>query len=344
MKLAFNYLRPVPPAADDFRQGVPLELVQPQSGRRMSLSRSAALDLVYHADDGRTARAVAEPRPPDPRGAHWVARNWTWSLPLYLFSRGVAFADEKDGHDAGIRREVLGGYLRHSRPPAPQAPDGPRLPLPVPSESPGALARSLGDVLASRRSVPRPGARPLPLSELGDLLWAALPRLRDSLAVAQDYERDPVALLTSLGCAFDLYLVAYDVTGLDPGVYRYLPVEHELIGRPLDGAPGPEPATDTAALRELMRRVLIGQPAPLTAAASVCVVAEFERYQWRYRHERALRLLYIDAGRVMAYLQGTATAFGKSTHITPAARDSRAAEFFGYDPASRQLLYSLSLS
>jgi SagB-type dehydrogenase family enzyme len=333
---SFNYLRPVPPASPDFRAPAPLELVQPFSRRRMRLSRSAALQLIYEDGDSAAASSVREPAAPADAAQHWAERNWTWSLPYYLFSRDVLFADRDDDRSRSIRRSVLSGYAQHGQPPAPPEPAPPRVALPRPEQREGQERAGLGEVLRRRRSLLRPTRRSVPTEVIGELLWQALPRLRQSLLTTRRSGQDLTLLLNSLGCAFDMYLVAYDVPPLAAGIYQYLPVEHEL-------APARAP-DDTDELRKRMREVLIGQPAPMSAAATVAIVADFERYQWRYRQERALRQLYIDAGRVMAYLVLSATACGRQTQITPAAHDDRAAEFFGYDRARQQLLYSLNLS
>lgn len=68
-------------------------------------------------------------------------------------------------------------------------------------------------------------------------------------------------------------------------------------------------------MREVMQRCLIGHEGPASAACTLILSVEFERYQWRYRHERALRNLYVETGRIAHHLLLQATAHGLGTHI-----------------------------
>jgi SagB-type dehydrogenase family enzyme len=83
--------------------------------------------------------------------------------------------------------------------------------------------------LAQRRSVRTYADQPLTLAEVSQLLWAAygitkpvpdLPQLRGGIRTAP-----------SAGALYplELYVVAGNVTGLAPGVYRYRPETHDLI-------------------------------------------------------------------------------------------------------------------
>jgi SagB-type dehydrogenase family enzyme len=330
-----SHLRAVPPGATGYTEDTSVELVQPFSRRRMRLSRSAALDLIYGGRDGPAAAATREADPPPDAASHWNERNWSWSLPYYLFSRGVRFADADDDGSWTVRRAILTEYAQHSSPPTPTACTGNRLPLPRPAPD-SERSAGLGEVLSRRRSMLRPPQRALELDDFGHLLWTGLHRVRHSLAIAERHSKDIASVLISLGSAFDFYVVAYDVTSLSPGVYRYLPLGHHLVC--VRSIP------DATQLRRDMRQVLIGQPAPLTAAATLAIVVDFERYQWRYRHERALRLLYVAAGQIMGHLVVAATACQKRTQLTPAADDYTACGLFELDPARHQLLYSLNLS
>ncbi|MEU6674448.1 nitroreductase family protein [Streptomyces sp. NPDC046925] len=319
-----------------------LELVRPGSTRKFALSTTAALEYVYDGprraelgdligESGDAPEPDEAPEPDDDGGFDlWIERNWSWCAPYYLFSRRSEYADVDDP-DGDIRRRVLDAYLADGDPPRPPHTDAPTLHLDHREVSP---QLDVGGALAARRSVPRPRRRPFSAAELGWILFTGCAQVRDSLAHQATAAEDPLALLTSFGSALDVYVVAYAVDGLFPGVYRYDVAADGLS--PLPGRPDPD------ALRRRMSAILVGQPAPLSAAATVILAADFERYQWRYRHERALRHLWLDAAHAMGYLLFSATALRKSTHISPAARDSQGNAFLGLSDARHQIMYSLS--
>ncbi|WP_282793773.1 nitroreductase family protein [Streptomyces sp. CC224B] len=363
--VSLHYLRPVP-GPDDTGHG--LELVQPGGARKFGLSTGAALELVY--DGPRRAELgllIDESEKDCGDFDRWIARNWGWCAPYYLFSRRSRYADVDDP-DGGIRRRVLAAY--RDRGEAPQPP--PTGPAPVRLDHRSVSATlDVGGVLAARRSVPRPRRRPFPAAELGWILHTGCARMRAALSLHTRTE-DPLSLLASFGCALDVYVVCYAVDGLPSGLYRYdvlddslsplsprstpTPATHTDTGTDTDRPPGTGPYggahadagadtdtdTDADALRRRMSAILVGQPAPLSAAATVLLVADFERYQWRYRHERALRHLWLDAAHAMGYLLLSATALEKSTHISPAARDSAANACLGLSDARHQVMYCLS--
>ncbi|MGW7534243.1 nitroreductase family protein [Amycolatopsis sp. NPDC054798] len=333
MPADLTIVRGVPPRARDYDRTVPVELVQPARGKRLRLSRTAVLDYIYGGgNEDVLNEALSAETPPDSRIQHWLERNWSWAAPYYLASKRVRVAD-RDDPDGTTRRETLKNYLEESAPPAPRLPDGDRIPLPAASAK---GTRSVGDVLVSRRTGPRPGLRTLKLSELGEVLDTGTDLLRRSVRYASEYEEEPLRLLNSLGCALDVYVVAYDVEGVPSGLHRYLLGDHALVTM--------RAHEDTDALREEMQRILVGQPAPRTAAATIVLVADFDRYQWRYRHERAMRHLYVDAGHVAGYLLLAATSRNKQAHISPASSDTRGLRFLERDPAKDQIVYSISFS
>lgn len=343
---SLQYVRALPAQEEGTQR---LELVRPGSARKFGLSTAAALEYVYDGPRraelgaliGESEEAVdpaSDPastpasKPDEDTGDFdlWITRNWGWCAPYYLFSRRSDYADVDDP-DGAIRRRVLSSYLACGDPPRPRHTAPPSIRLDHRGVEP---KLDVGGALAARRSVPRPRQRPFASAELGWILFTGCTDMRAALA-QQALGDDPLALLTSFGSALDVYVVAYAVDGLSPGVYRYDVLEDALS--PLPGRP------DTDALRRRMSTILVGQPAPRSAAATVLLVADFERYQWRYRHERALRHLWLDAAHAMGYLVFGATALEKSTHISPAARDAVGNAFLGLSDARHQIMYSLSV-
>lgn len=81
-------------------------------------------------------------------------------------------------------------------------------------------AHSLEQLLRQRRSVREFAAAPLTLAQLGQLLWAA--------QGVTDNEGHRTAPSAGALYPIELYVVAGQVAGLTPGIYRYSPNEHSL--------------------------------------------------------------------------------------------------------------------
>ena len=103
------------------------------------------------------------------------------------------------------------------------------LPRPEPDEpEPGFFS-----VLAQRRSHRRPGQQPVKIQQLGDLLWASL-RIQEIRPAQPGVTRSYEAALRPVGCGgamqeIDTYLLIRRCEGVASGVYRYDPLEHQLL-------------------------------------------------------------------------------------------------------------------
>ena len=120
----------------------------------------------------------------------------------------------------------------------------------------------------------------LTLDELSYLLWATQ-GIRRRIDAGHAYRTVP-----SAGCrhALETYLCVLNVEGLDPGVYRYLPVGHRLLF-----------AFFEEGLAEKIVAAVFGQPYPGKAAATFIWTAIPYRMEWRYGLA-AHKVLAVDAG------------------------------------------------
>lgn len=98
--------------------------------------------------------------------------------------------------------------------------------------------------IANRRSRRVFRADPLTLKELSFLLWATQ-GIRKLAAPGTAFRVVP-----SAGCrhAFETYLCVFRVEGLAEGIYRYLPIEHQLL-----------PVSQPADLSSLLSKAALGQ-------------------------------------------------------------------------------------
>ncbi len=159
---------------------------------------------------------------------------------------------------------------------------------------------SVEEVLAARRSVRSYRDAALTLGELGQILWAA-----QGITSAWGGRTAP-----SAGALYplDVFAVIGDVTGVPPGVYRYLPRGHELDLH-LEGDWRVELATAAQ-----------GQLWMAAAPVMLVVVADFERTARKYG-DRTDRYVHIEVGHVCQNVYLQAGALGLGTVIVGAFVD-----------------------
>ena len=178
--------------------------------------------------------------------------------------------------------------------------------LPDPSAS-GLGGKSFSDVTAGRRSRRKYKIEPLSLNELSFLLWA-------SSGVKAVKNENAFRTVPSGGCRhpFDTMLYARRVTGLQPGLYRFMPVEHSLaLLKAASVVSGAD--TDKNGWLDLDQEMDTGLSGQLwnCAAMFVWTVVPF-RTEWRYTVAAAKTIL-IDAGHVCQALYGACEALGLGT-------------------------------
>jgi SagB-type dehydrogenase family enzyme len=138
---------------------------------------------------------------------------------------------------------------------------------------------------------------PLTFEELSFLLWATQ-GVRKRADEATAYRTVP-----SAGCrhALETYLCILNVTGLDMGIYRYLPLEHQLLLISLNENLPEDLVTAT------FYQSFIGK-----APVSFIWTTIPYRMEWRY-HIAAHKVIAIDAGHVCQNLYLACSAIGGGT-------------------------------
>jgi SagB-type dehydrogenase family enzyme len=146
----------------------------------------------------------------------------------------------------------------------------------------------------SRRSYSR---KPLTLDELSFLLWATQ-GVKQKLDAGHALRTVP-----SAGCRHSLetYLCVLNVKALDQGIYRYLPLEHQLLFE-----------FSEEDLKNKIRRATLGQKYPAEAAVTFIWTAIPYRMEWRYGIA-AHKVIAIDAGHVCQNLYLACEAIGAGT-------------------------------
>ncbi len=179
----------------------------------------------------------------------------------------------------------------------PYAADVPRVDLPRPGRWRSVTRTDLESAIRDRKSRRDFSRQPLALEELSFLLWATQ-GVREVIDGGTALRTVPSA---GARHALETYLCVLNVCTLVPGVYRYLPVEHQLLIECQDAQAG----------RKLIEATL-GQSFLAQAAAVFCWTAVPYRMEWRYGLA-AHKVILLDAGHVCQSLYLACEAIGAGT-------------------------------
>ncbi len=181
----------------------------------------------------------------------------------------------------------------------------------------------LGEAIARRESVRSYSAESLSLEDLSALLWAS--------QGIRFVPNDACALRTvpSAGArhSFETYIAAGNVDGLPPGLYRYLPLDHQLEQLFLD-----ESITTKAAWASMAQQFVAG------AAAVFFWTTIPARMEWRYGLA-AHKVIALDAGHVCQNLYLACTAMGAGTCAIAAYDQDKCDRLLGVDGKEEFTIY-----
>jgi len=202
--------------------------------------------------------------------------------------------------------------------------DAPRTDLPDGDHALRTLARMpVGEAILRRESVRDYAGTPLSLEALSALLWATQ-GVRKVLGPGCALRTVPSA---GSRHAFETYLVVERVTGLAPGLYRYLPFDHQLVQLARADGLGKEAAA-----------ACLGQHFVAEAAVTLFWTTLPERMEWRY-DRAAHKVIAIDVGHVGQNLYLACEAIGAGT-CAIAAYDQQACDaLLGVDGVDEFTIY-----
>ncbi len=179
----------------------------------------------------------------------------------------------------------------------PYPPDAERIDLVPPEEFSNLKGTGLLSAIANRRSHREFDGSPLTLKELSFLLWATQ-GLREPATAVHALRTVPSA---GARHALETYLCVLNVTGLDMGLYRYLPVEHQMLVEYREGRAG-----------EKIGRASFGQAWMASAAVVFIWSAIPYRMEWRYGLA-GHKVILLDAGHVCQNLYLACEAINAGT-------------------------------
>lgn len=169
--------------------------------------------------------------------------------------------------------------------------------------------------------------QPLTLEEVSFLLWATQ-GVREVIDYGHAYRTVP-----SAGCrhALETYLAILLVEGLNSGVYRYLPLSHQLLFE-----------FSEEKLSSKLVRAAFGQPYPGEAALTFIWTTIPYRMEWRYGLA-AHRVIAMDVGHVCQNLYLACEAIGAGACAIAAYDQEALDRFLRIDGEEEFALYMASV-
>jgi len=205
----------------------------------------------------------------------------------------------------------------------PPRPDQQAIALPGEEAFQAFAGTDLLDAIGSRRSHRRFRDAPVTLAELAFLLWATQ-GVRQVLDAGHALRTVP-----SAGCrhAFETYLLVARVTGLEPALYRYLPVEQALVLERRSERLAAELGVAT-----------LGQQFVATAPVTFAWTVIPRRMEWRY-DLAAHRVILMDAGHLCQNVYLAWSAIGAGTCAIAAYHQELMDRLLGVDGGDEFTIY-----
>jgi SagB-type dehydrogenase family enzyme len=177
--------------------------------------------------------------------------------------------------------------------------------------------------IAERQSIRQFTHEPLALDELSYLLWA-IQGIRAMASPSTAFRTVP-----SAGCrhSFETYVCAMNVAGTVRGIYRYLPVEHQLLL-----------VSEVPDLGPRIAQAALGQPFVGRSAVTFVWTTLPYRMEWRYGLA-AHKVIAIDIGHVCQNLYLACAAIRAGTCAVAAYDQQAMDELLGVDGKDEFALY-----
>jgi len=175
---------------------------------------------------------------------------------------------------------------------------------------------SLEEALQRRRSVRAYTKKPLVLTELSQLLWAAQ-------GITGPYG---MRTAPSAGALYpmELYVLSGNVSGLPAGVYRYLSRGHELL------------KVNNGDRRQRLAEAALGQKCIREGSAVIAITAVYERTTGKYG-QRGIRYVHMEAGNISQNIYLEAESLNLGTVFVGAFDDERVKSVLEMRPEEKPL-------
>lgn len=254
--------------------------------------------------------------------------NWQLSL-IYLIgsSKNFKFIDQND-ISSDIRIKSINEILYSRNQPTFKIKQGERIKLKFSNSE---KQKPLLNALLERRTFRvYDDVKKMTFSVFSNIIINSLKRIQNNKIASQAVNENKLNLLKSYGVAFDFYIVVYSVENLVSGIYQLDVINLDLV------------LIREGNFRNKMNDCLWNQQAPLSACYSIVMSIDFDQYQYRYKHERALRNLFIEVGRISQYVVIEAEKFNVKSLTTPAMNDIDISNMLNINPLLNYPIYSIT--
>ncbi|WP_414150063.1 SagB/ThcOx family dehydrogenase [Acetobacterium carbinolicum] len=181
---------------------------------------------------------------------------------------------------------------------------------------------SLKTAILRRESRRRFSNEALSIDELSFLLWA-------TQGVRKWQQKNALRTVPSAGNrhALETYLAVFNVDGLETGIYRYLPSQHQLV---LESSPDH--------LKERMTEAALNQKFAGSSAVTFIWTTISYRMEWRYA-EASYKVIALDAGHICQNLYLACEAIGAGTCAIAAYNQQAADRLLSIDGEDEFVVY-----
>ncbi len=282
----------------------------------MAEAKSAGFIVEYESSSAKAAK-------------RWEVSSWSRMVYLLFSQTDISYLESTDEMlDSKVvfdyRRKIINEYLDKSRYPAIVSPDCGAIVFP--SGIDGSAGTEIDiDLVHRRRSIRRYSKEKVQLDCLFRILRTATENIR--IAEVSKQQGDPLFLLNSFFCWVKLYVVIQGVEGILPGTYWYDSIEEKLVRLQIE--------YDNLKLIDCIQsQNWVGE-----AGFCVFISAQWDRYQWLYRHSRAYVNLLVQLGEIGQEFLNAAYSEGLGGWLTSAVHETKSAHMLGLDENAEDVLY-----
>jgi SagB-type dehydrogenase family enzyme len=226
----------------------------------------------------------------------------------YCTTIGEKFHEETKHTWTQIFKETI--MPKPARPPEfKEYPKSPKVKLP----NPEFRGISVEEALRKRRSIREYSKKPLALSEISQLLWAAQ-------GITGKIYGTLLRTAPSAGALypFEIYIFVNNVENLKSGLYHFSVRDHSIV------------LIKEGDFRDKLLRASLEQEMVKDAAAVFVLSAIFDRIRSKYG-ERGYRYVYMEAGHISQNIYLQATSMGLGTVVIGAFVDDKINNLIGID-------------
>lgn len=264
---------------------------------------------------------------------HWVERGWEACVAPYLLSRHINYFDAGKNRDQFIEGFYSNCEAQEVCPEIKEPKaigENLQFDLQAIGSCTSAWLPNFYDDVNKRCSIRRFKEKPVDAKEICSVFSHTFAKVFETIDVKESISSH-LSYTKNFGSAFSYYLVVYNVEDMPQGIYYISMVRRKIF------------LVRKVSLKEEMKKVLWGMSAPITANYTLVMCVTPDVYAWRYRHDRAMRNLFVEAGRIMQMHINSALSLNIQGVVTPATRDEILSKILDLDADRTMPFYTATM-